>query len=237
MIVNEFYVYAYIRSVDSENGNAGTPYYIGKGKGNRMHDARHNVGPPTDVEHRVIIEDNMTEEESFNLEIKLIAEHGRIDLGTGILRNLTDGGDGASGRIVTAEQRKKSSIANRGQKRSPATVANIKAGLAKIDFSGENNHFYGKLHTQDTKEKMSIAKKGKSWDEIYGTDVAIKRKESVSRALTGRPVSEETLQKLRKPKGSQKIVTCPHCNKSGGVSNMNRWHFNNCKHYTVNDLP
>jgi len=27
----------------------------------------------------------------------------------------------------------------------------------------------------------------------------------------------------------QQKVTCPHCTKVGGISNMTRWHFNNCK--------
>jgi hypothetical protein len=27
----------------------------------------------------------------------------------------------------------------------------------------------------------------------------------------------------------QKVVQCPYCNKSGGESNMKRWHFNSCK--------
>lgn len=27
----------------------------------------------------------------------------------------------------------------------------------------------------------------------------------------------------------QPIITCPHCGKFGGISNMKRWHFNNCK--------
>lgn len=26
------------------------------------------------------------------------------------------------------------------------------------------------------------------------------------------------------------IVDCPHCNKSGNISQMKRWHFDNCKH-------
>jgi hypothetical protein len=30
----------------------------------------------------------------------------------------------------------------------------------------------------------------------------------------------------------QKIVTCPHCNKSGGISRMKQWHFDNCPTYT-----
>lgn len=40
-------------------------------------------------------------------------------------------------------------------------------------------------------------------------------------------MSEETKQKLRKPK--QKIQ-CPYCNKIGGSSQMKRYHFENCKH-------
>lgn len=39
--------------------------------------------------------------------------------------------------------------------------------------------------------------------------------------------SEETKQKLRKP---QPQITCPYCNKVGGISVMARWHFDNCKY-------
>ena len=50
--------------------------------------------------------------------------------------------------------------------------------------------------------------------------------------------SEEEKQLIRKKqsektkgvsKGPQMIVKCTHCNKSGGLSNMKRWHFDNCR--------
>ena len=41
-----------------------------------------------------------------------------------------------------------------------------------------------------------------------------------------KPKSESAKQNMRKPK--QK-VTCPHCNLEGGISQMKRWHFENCK--------
>jgi hypothetical protein len=41
--------------------------------------------------------------------IRLIAFYGRIDNGTGCLRNLTDGGEGVTGRIQPEEERRRRS--------------------------------------------------------------------------------------------------------------------------------
>lgn len=44
-------------------------------------------------------------------------------------------------------------------------------------------------------------------------------------ASKGKPMSEHTKNKMRKPK---KIVTCPMCGQEGGISAMYRHHFDNC---------
>jgi hypothetical protein len=95
-----YYTYAYLR-VDK------TPYYIGKGKGSRIHSKNRIYKPPKDKSRIIFLKQNLTEEESFKHEEYMIKVFGRKDNGTGILRNKTDGGDGASGLIVTEEHRKK----------------------------------------------------------------------------------------------------------------------------------
>jgi hypothetical protein len=116
----EYYTYAYLRE-------DGTPYYIGKGKGDRAyskHRRKRNLAVPP-KERILILKQNLTEEDAFKHEIYMIAVFGRKDLGTGILRNLTNGGDGASGVIpwntgkkLSKNHREKLSAAGRGRKKS-----------------------------------------------------------------------------------------------------------------------
>jgi len=107
---NRFYTYAYLR-VDR------TPYYIGKGKGNRISNRKkRDIKPPKDKSRTIFLKQNLTEKEAFKHEIYMISVFGRKDLGTGILHNRTDGGDGASGAIKTLETKAKLSAANKGKK-------------------------------------------------------------------------------------------------------------------------
>jgi len=104
-----YYTYAYLR-------NDGTPYYIGKGKNKRAYERKHNAFVPS-RDRILFLKKNLTEEEAFKHEIYMISIFGRKDLETGILYNLTDGGDGASGYVYTEEQRKKMGDLRRGKKR------------------------------------------------------------------------------------------------------------------------
>ena len=104
---NIFYVYAYLRSKDSETAKAGTPYYIGKGVGARAYIKHRSPNiTPNDRANILIVSENLLEDDAHLLEIELISKYGRVDNGTGILWNFTDGGEGQYGRICTEETRK-----------------------------------------------------------------------------------------------------------------------------------
>ena len=105
--MNIYYIYAWLRK-------DGTPYYIGKGKGNRAFDKK-RFFKPLDHTRIIILESNLTEVGALALERRIIRWWGRKDLGTGILQNKTDGGEGVSNRVIPDRERKERSKRHAGE--------------------------------------------------------------------------------------------------------------------------
>ena len=144
-----YYTYAYLRE-------DGTPYYIGKGKEYRMLDDRgKSCYKPTDRNRIIILKHFDSEFDAFKHEIYMISVFGRKDLGTGILRNRTNGGDGhnpvrtdewkrkqsiaQSGKVLSEETKKKISSSGKGRKKSEAHRKSISEAAKNRWNSGKDN--------------------------------------------------------------------------------------------------
>jgi len=67
-------------------------------------------------------------------------------------------------------------------------------------MSGEQNPFFGKNHTNETKHKMSARKKGKSYEEIYGKEFADEMRARRKIEATGKKLSDVTKEKITQRK-------------------------------------
>ena len=184
-----YYTYAFLREDR-------TPYYIGKGKGNRAYRRRDKgIKPPKDKSKILILKQNLTEEESFRHEVYMIAVFGRKDLGTGILHNKTNGGDGVSGAVVSDETRRKMSEALKGKPRS-------KEIRRKISESHK-----GKTHSEESRRNMSESQKGKTFSE--------ETKRKLSESQKGKNHSEETRRKMSEARKGKKWWNdgCGNCKR------------------------
>lgn len=148
--MNDYYTYAYLRKNR-------TPYYIGKGKGNRCNQKHgKNCNPPKDKSRIIKLKQNLTEEESFKHEKYMIAVFGRKDLGTGILHNRSDGGNGTSGYNHTEETKRKISESNK----NPSEETKIKMSEARIKngctLTEEGRETMKKLGLKNKEESRGI---------------------------------------------------------------------------------
>ena len=207
-----YYTYAYLREDK-------TPYYIGKGKDNRAYRRRDKgIKPPKDKSKILILKQNLTEEESFRHEVYMIAMFGRKDLGTGILHNRTNGGDGVSGAVVSDETRRKMSEALKGKPRSKEIrrkISEAHKGKTHSEESRKNmsESQKGKTFSEETRRKISETRKGKTFSEETkrkmsevkkGKTFSEEHKRKLSESQKGKTLSEETKRKLSEVRKGRK---------------------------------
>lgn len=135
--MNNYYIYIHYKK------DTNIPFYVGKGKGYRISatarrsDYWKNIVSKYGYYYEVL-EDNLTENEAFELEKFYITYLNFLGFK---LCNLTEGGEGSSGHIFKPTQ-------EWIDKKSKAQI-------------GENNSFYGKTHSEESKLKIAQSKIGK----------------------------------------------------------------------------
>jgi hypothetical protein len=193
----DFYVYLYLR-------DDGTPYYVGKGKGKRAWNrTARAILPPIDNSKIQIVDHMLSEDEAFNLEIALVEKYGRKDLGTGILRNCTNGGEGTSGHIQTMKRRKQ---------QSDLMLRKLENG----EFNYPSDVLKGKKQPVEQVIKRMKAHIGAKRPKETGDKIRAK--------ATGRVQTQEIIEKRIV------YVTCEYCSKEVDNGNYTRWHGNKCKY-------
>lgn len=166
----------------------GTPYYIGKGSGNRAFISQgHGIHKPKE-KSRIFVQYWESEDKAFEMERWWIAFFGRKDNSTGILRNLTDGGENPPSW--------------RGKKRihSKETKNKIAEKTKKLWEDPEYKQHMSDAHkgqvvSEHTKRRLSEVHKGHKYN--LGRKRSEETKLKMGAAQLGRKHSEETLSKLR----------------------------------------
>lgn len=158
------YVYRHIR----EDKNH--PFYIGIGSDSEYkrassHSGRNkywvNIIKKTNWYFEIMIDD-ISWELACEKEKEFISIYGRVNKKNGILCNLTDGGEGALGTVVSEETRKKISekakgkVAHNKGKKMPEHQIEI---LRKIN-KGRPSWNKGKKMSEEARRKNSLSKKG-----------------------------------------------------------------------------
>lgn len=176
----KFYCYAH-RTADT-----GHIFYIGKGHGNRAYSKQrskywHNKANKHGYTVEIIAS-KLTECQAFDMEREFIAFYGRENL-----VNLSDGGEGATGRVVSDYEKEVKRKLFSGKPLKEETKK-------KLSESAK-----GRIISQETKDKISKAIKGRIVSE------ETKEKMRNNNAMKNNPEARRKLSEAKKGKPNLKI--------------------------------
>jgi hypothetical protein len=241
----DFYVYVYLR----ENG---TPYYIGKGKGNRAYSKDKMVDLPPNDRIKIVLR-NLTEEQAFSNEKEFIAWYGRLDINTGILENKTSGGEGSTGFRHTEEWKKQLRTEsnfvtnNPGKNKSEETLKKIRQ--KSIELHNDPNYVKKyreglstrtldkELISKRTKEAMAQPEVRQKFLESLKTRKVNRTPESIAKMLETKRIngtlnlSEETKRKISESHKGKKMSDTAR--KKMSESSKGRVPWNKGKKYKI----
>jgi hypothetical protein len=166
-----------------------------------------------------------SEEEAYLYEKEIVNE----DLiKNNLCYNITLGGIGGFSHIdnrgtnnpMYGKNELQKEIQGRPEVRRKKSVSTTNSFLKKYadgyisPIKGTHNYWDDKMKAETAKIKMS-----QNHSDVRG----------INNTFYGQKHSEESLKKMSFSHKNREKVECPHCSKIGDISNMSRWHLNNCK--------
>lgn len=155
------YVYQHTRN------DTGEIFYIGIGKDKYRKTSKSKRNPLWNnivKKHGytvTVTHDDIIWEEACVIEKYLISFYGRVNNSTGILSNMTDGGEGSSGYVMSEDRKKLLSIQSTGNKywlgRKHTKEAKINYSISQL---GSKNHRFGKKMSDEQRAKISASLMG-----------------------------------------------------------------------------
>ena len=174
---NNYYVYKHVRNDTNE------VFYIGMAK-NIINKTTYNIE---------IIFDNLSFEYAELKEIEFIKLYGRKDLGLGTLCNLTNGGNGFKGTIMSEDTKRKIGEKSKNRKCSIETREKISNKLKNRIISSETREkISNKLKSLNLGEKL----KGKP-SRNKGNSMSIENKLIVSNRFKGKKFTETHIENIK----------------------------------------
>lgn len=190
----------------------GEIFYIGIGSKNRAYSKNNRNKYWKNIVNKYgykieIMFTNLTKEEVCQIETYLICYYGRKDLNTGILVNMTNGGEGINGFKHSEASRLKMKITNKNKTKKGKTCSKE----TKLKLSIINSNY---RHTDDAKYKISLNSKRKqkiidtSTGIIYNSikDVMLKfnlKQSTLCSYLSGKRKNKTTFEYYKKYKLSK----------------------------------
>jgi hypothetical protein len=201
------YVYHHIR-LDTND-----VFYVGIGSNSNYRRAYNKSSRPDHWKriikkhgYRVeIIHDNLEWSDACKKEIDEIFRFGRLNTGKGQLINLTDGGEGTLGNVITPESKLKMSQSRKGIVFSQITkdrisIANTGKKLSKETCLKMSIANKGRVVSDETRKKSSIARKG-----IKLGPQSLEHRQFMSNKFKGRLFTDEWKKNIKKSAKGRKM--------------------------------
>jgi hypothetical protein len=179
-----------------------------------------------------ILVDGCSWEDACQIEIGMIADYGRANLGLGLLANLTNGGDTSPMKDPIVAKKVSDSLKALGDNHPSRRQERREA--QREFMRSEKNH----MKTQKSKNRQS-----QLWKEnnpMFNEDIIKKVMASQTPIKSNQwkennPMFKEenkivAQKRMKENNPNSKKIECPYCKLIGGKINMIRYHFENCKY-------